>query len=59
MNIVFAGTPEFSLPALQILLDSRHAVVAVYTQPDRPSGRGRRTRESPVKQLALQAKTPV
>ena len=59
MNIVFAGTPEFSVPALQALLDSRHAVVAVYTQPDRPSGRGRRTMESPVKQLALQAKIPV
>jgi methionyl-tRNA formyltransferase len=41
------------------LLDSRHAVVAVYTQPDRPAGRGRRTLESPVKQLALQAKIPV
>jgi methionyl-tRNA formyltransferase len=59
MNIVFAGTPEFSVPALQALLDSRHSVVAVYTQPDRPSGRGRRPRESPVKQLALQAKVPV
>jgi len=59
MNIVFAGTPEFSVPALQALLDSRHGVVAVYTQPDRPSGRGRRTMESPVKQLALQAKVPV
>lgn len=59
MNIVFAGTPEFSVPALQVLLDSRHSVVAVYTQPDRPSGRGRRTHESPVKRLALQAKIPV
>jgi len=59
MNIVFAGTPEFSVPALQVLLDSRHSVVAVYTQPDRPSGRGRRTLESPVKRLALQAKIPV
>jgi methionyl-tRNA formyltransferase len=59
MNIVFAGTPEFSVAALQALLDSRHTVVAVYTQPDRPSGRGRRTMESPVKQVALQAKIPV
>jgi methionyl-tRNA formyltransferase len=59
MNIVFAGTPEFSVPALRALLDSRHTVVAVYTQPDRPSGRGRRTMESPVKQLAVQAKIPV
>ena len=59
MNIVFAGTPEFSVPALQALLDSRHRVVAVYTQPDRPAGRGRRTAESPVKQLAIQHQVPV
>jgi len=54
MNIVFAGTPDFSVPALQALLDSCHDVVAVYTQPDRPSGRGRKTSASPVKQLAQQ-----
>ena len=59
MKVIFAGTPEFSVPALQSLLDSRHKVVAVYTQPDRPSGRGRRTKESPVKKLALQAAIPV
>lgn len=54
MKIVFAGTPEFAVPALQALLDSPHSVVAVYTQPDRPAGRGRRPAASPVKQLALQ-----
>jgi len=59
MKVIFAGTPEFSVPALQALLDSSHAVVAVYTQPDRPSGRGRRTAESPVKRLAMQANIPV
>jgi len=59
MRIVFAGTPEFSVPALQALLDSRHEVVAVYTQPDRPSGRGRRTSPSPVKQLACVHGLPV
>jgi methionyl-tRNA formyltransferase len=59
MNIIFAGTPAFSVPALQALLDSRHRVVAVYTQPDRPAGRGRRTLESPVKQLAIQHQLPV
>jgi methionyl-tRNA formyltransferase len=59
MKIVFAGTPEFSVPALQALLDSPHTVVAVYTQPDRPAGRGRRTATSPVKQLALEADIPV
>ena len=52
MNIIFAGTPDFSVPALQTLLDSPHDVVAVYTQPDRPSGRGRKTHASTVKQLA-------
>ncbi|HUT41642.1 MAG TPA: methionyl-tRNA formyltransferase [Gammaproteobacteria bacterium] len=59
MRIVFAGTPEFSVPALQALLDSRHEVVAVYTQPDRPAGRGRRTAASPVKKLAIDHAVPV
>jgi methionyl-tRNA formyltransferase len=59
MKIVFAGTPEFSLPVLETLLRGRHHLVAVYTQPDRPAGRGRRTRYSPVKQLALAHDIPV
>ncbi|MGB5338604.1 MAG: methionyl-tRNA formyltransferase [Gammaproteobacteria bacterium] len=59
MNIIFAGTPEFSVPALQALLDSAHSVTAVYTQPDRPAGRGRRASQSPVKQLALEYGVPV
>lgn len=59
MKIVFAGTPEFSLPVLEVLLHSRHPVSSVYTQPDRPAGRGRRTRISPVKQLARQHDIPV
>jgi methionyl-tRNA formyltransferase len=59
MKIVFAGTPEFSLPVLETLLHSQHPLVAVYTQPDRPAGRGRRTRFSPVKQLALANDIPV
>ncbi|HSH28456.1 MAG TPA: methionyl-tRNA formyltransferase [Thiohalobacter sp.] len=54
MRIVFAGTPEFSVPPLQTLIDSDHEVVAVYTQPDRPAGRGRRLQASPVKTLALE-----
>jgi len=59
MRIVFAGTPEFSVPALQALFDSHHEVVAVYTQPDRPAGRGRRTCASPVKKLAIGHDVPV
>jgi methionyl-tRNA formyltransferase len=52
MKIIFAGTPDFSLPALQMLLLGQHPLVAVYTQPDRPAGRGRKLTASPVKQLA-------
>jgi len=59
MKIVFAGTPDFALPVLQVLLDSTHTVAAVYSQPDRPAGRGRRTRASPVKQLAVSHQIPV
>lgn len=59
MKIVFAGTPEFSLPVLQVLLDSPHEVVAVYTRPDRPSGRGQRLAGSPVKRLASRLAIPV
>jgi len=53
LRIVFAGTPDFSVPVLQALIDSGHEIAAVYTQPDRPAGRGREPRPSPVKQLAL------
>ncbi|WP_455384454.1 methionyl-tRNA formyltransferase [Acidihalobacter prosperus] len=52
MNIVYAGTPEFAVPALRALVDAGHRVTAVYTQPDRPAGRGRRLRPSPVKEAA-------
>lgn len=58
-RIVFAGTPEFAAAHLQALLDSRHQVVAVYTQPDRPAGRGQKLVASPVKQLAQQHGLPV
>ncbi|MDX9739669.1 MAG: methionyl-tRNA formyltransferase [Gammaproteobacteria bacterium] len=53
MRIVFAGTPEFAAVSLRTLLDAGHQVIAVYTQPDRPAGRGRRLQASPVKALAL------
>ena len=42
LRIIYAGTPDFSVPALQALIGSKHDVVAVYTQPDRPAGRGRK-----------------
>ena len=55
LNIVFAGTPEFAATTLQALLQSEHRILAVYTQPDRPAGRGRKVRPGPVKALALDA----
>ncbi|WP_457674003.1 methionyl-tRNA formyltransferase [Thiolapillus sp.] len=59
LRIVFAGTPDFSVPPLKALLDSSHQVVAVYTQPDRPAGRGRKLVAGPVKTAALEAGVPV
>jgi methionyl-tRNA formyltransferase len=53
MKIIFAGTPEFAVPALQALIEAGHQLVMVLTQPDRPSGRGMKLKASPVKQLAL------
>ena len=52
MRIIFAGTPEFAVPPLRALLARGHTLCAVLTQPDRPAGRGRKLRKSPVKQLA-------
>jgi len=54
MRIIYAGTPEFAVPALQGLMDAGHEIVMVLTQPDRPAGRGMQLKASPVKQLALQ-----
>ncbi len=59
MKIIFAGTPDFSIPALQMLINSEHQLCAVYTQPDRPAGRGRKLTPSPVKSLAKKAGLPV
>jgi methionyl-tRNA formyltransferase len=53
LKIIYAGTPEFAVPALEALLESNHQVVAVYTQPDRPAGRGRKLQPGPVKTCAL------
>ncbi|MDE1463818.1 methionyl-tRNA formyltransferase [Spartinivicinus poritis] len=59
LRIVFAGTPEFAAIHLQTLLDSQHQVIAAYTQPDRPSGRGRKLTPSPVKVLTEAHQIPV
>lgn len=53
LNIIFAGTSQFAVPILRALIKSKHQVMVVYTQPDRPSGRGQKMKESPVKTLAL------
>ena len=58
-RIIFAGSPDFAAPALKALLQSPHEVVAVLTQPDRPAGRGRELRASPVKLAAGNAAIPV
>jgi methionyl-tRNA formyltransferase len=54
MKIIFAGTPEFAVPALSSLIAAGHDIVMVLTQPDRPAGRGMQLKASPVKKLALQ-----
>ena len=59
MKIIFAGTPDFAVPSLAMLIASGHEICAVYTQPDRPAGRGRHLQPSPVKTVALAAGIPV
>src|SRR5262245_16943634 len=59
LRIVFFGTPQFAVPTLQYLFDSRHHVSGVVTQPDRPRGRGQKVSASPVKALALEHGCPV
>jgi methionyl-tRNA formyltransferase len=54
MRIVFMGTPESAVPSLRRLIDDGHEIVAVWTQPDKPAGRGKKLQESPVKQFALE-----
>jgi methionyl-tRNA formyltransferase len=59
MNIIFMGTPDFSIPSLKILLESKHKIIAVVTQPDRERGRGKKVSFTPVKQFAVERKIPV
>ena len=58
-RIIFMGTPDFACPTLQTLLDRKEQVVAVFTQPDRPKGRGQKLQPPPVKELALRYELPV
>ena len=59
LAIVFAGTPDFAVPSLDAIAASGHAIAAVFTQPDRPSGRGRHLAASPVKERAIALGLPV
>lgn len=59
MKIIFMGTPDFSVPTLESLIDSRHEVIAVVTQPDKPKGRGGAVQMPPVKETALKHNIPV
>src|SRR5260370_36577275 len=54
MRIVFMGTPESAVPSLRRCLDDGHDIIAVWTQPDKPSGRGHKLHTSPVKEFAVQ-----
>jgi methionyl-tRNA formyltransferase len=54
VNIVFMGTPDFSIPSLKILLESKHNILAVVTQPDKERGRGKKVSFTPVKQFAVE-----
>jgi methionyl-tRNA formyltransferase len=53
MNLIFLGTPSFAVPTLQAIVAAGHHVLAVFTQPDRPKGRGGQVAASPVKEAAL------
>lgn len=59
MRVVFMGTPEYGVPSLKALIDAGYQVVGVFTQPDRPSGRGKKLQFSPVKQCAVENNIPV
>ena len=58
MNIAFMGTPDFAVPSLELLI-KEFGVKAVFTQPDRPKGRGKKLAMSPVKEVAMQNNIPV
>jgi methionyl-tRNA formyltransferase len=59
MRLVFMGTPESAVPSLRRLIDDGHEILAVWTQPDRPAGRGHKLHQSPVKEFAVQHNLPI
>src|ERR1700722_8868954 len=59
MDLIFLGTPAFAVPTLERMIDAGHSVLAVFTQPDRPKGRGGQLNASPVKEAALRLGLPV
>lgn len=59
LNIIFAGTPFFAVPSLEGLIRSKHNICAVFTQPDRPSGRGKKITFSAIKQIAIKHDIPI
>lgn len=59
LNIVFMGTPDFAVPCLKALVDAKHNVQAVFTQPDKPRGRGNKLVPTPVKKFAIECNIPV
>ncbi|TCK98337.1 methionyl-tRNA formyltransferase [Natranaerovirga hydrolytica] len=59
MKVVFMGTPEFSVPTLNALIESEHEVIGVVTQPDKPKGRGKKVSVTPIKEVALEHNIPV
>ncbi len=59
MRIVFMGTPDFAVPSLKLLIEKGYKIEAVFTQPDKPKGRGHKMQMSPVKEVAVENNSPV
>ena len=59
MKIIFFATPDFAIPSLRILHESKHEIIAVVTAPDKPRGRGRSLSVTPIKQFALDNNIPI
>ena len=59
MRVIFMGTPDFAVPVLEAIIQAGHTVIGVYTQPDKPKGRGKSMQYTPVKEKALEHQIPV